>query len=178
MFSCQGGKINIFSSGVCWLITTISDQDLSKRISSPRAESCYWQTVPPQLDGGRLFGAFADIFYKKSRNSETKSRKIDPKVQNGHHVLATTGKSCANKKVPFSQMNISLLANFTKKTNFQFLHFFENKSCLVGKGDRIYVLTTWCIGVCICVKGQKTFVISSFFQFLSDPSPIIGYACQ
>ena len=26
--------------------------------------------------------------------------------------MATTGKSCANKKVPISQMNISLLANF------------------------------------------------------------------
>ena len=29
-----------------------------------------------------------------------------------NHVLATTGKSCANKKVPYSKINISLLANF------------------------------------------------------------------
>ena len=29
-----------------------------------------------------------------------------------NHVLATTGKSCANKKVPVSKINISLLANF------------------------------------------------------------------
>ena len=29
-----------------------------------------------------------------------------------NHVLATTEKSCANKKVPFSQINISVLANF------------------------------------------------------------------
>ena len=28
------------------------------------------------------------------------------------HVLATTGQSCAIKKVPFSQINISLLADF------------------------------------------------------------------
>ena len=31
---------------------------------------------------------------------------------NSDHVLATTGQSCQKKKVPFSQMNISLLANF------------------------------------------------------------------
>jgi hypothetical protein len=31
---------------------------------------------------------------------------------NRSHVLATTGQSCQKKKVPFSQMNISLLANF------------------------------------------------------------------
>ena len=28
-----------------------------------------------------------------------------------NYVLATTGKSCANKKVPFSQINMSLLAD-------------------------------------------------------------------
>ena len=31
---------------------------------------------------------------------------------NRNHVPATTGQSCQKKKVPFSQMNISLLANF------------------------------------------------------------------
>ena len=30
----------------------------------------------------------------------------------GRHVLATTRQSCANKKVPFSQINIGLLADF------------------------------------------------------------------
>ena len=35
-----------------------------------------------------------------------------------NHVLATTGQSCQKKKVPFSQMNISLLANFGKKRIF------------------------------------------------------------
>ena len=30
----------------------------------------------------------------------------------GHHVLATTWQSCANKKVTFSQIDISLLAEF------------------------------------------------------------------
>ena len=29
-----------------------------------------------------------------------------------NHVLATTGQSCAKEKVPFSQINISLLADF------------------------------------------------------------------
>ena len=28
----------------------------------------------------------------------------------GHHIKATTGKSCAKEKVPFSKINISLLA--------------------------------------------------------------------
>ena len=31
---------------------------------------------------------------------------------NSNHVLATTGQSCAKEKVPFSQINISLLADF------------------------------------------------------------------
>ena len=31
---------------------------------------------------------------------------------NRNHVLATTGQSCAKEKVPFSQINISLLADF------------------------------------------------------------------
>ena len=29
-----------------------------------------------------------------------------------NHVLATTGQNCAKEKVPFSQINISLLADF------------------------------------------------------------------
>ena len=33
-------------------------------------------------------------------------------VLNDNHVLAATGQSCAKEKVPFSQMNISLLADF------------------------------------------------------------------
>ena len=32
---------------------------------------------------GRLFGASAGFFYENDCNSETKSRKIDPKEQNG-----------------------------------------------------------------------------------------------
>ena len=31
---------------------------------------------------------------------------------NSNHVLARTGQSCAKEKVPFSQINISLLADF------------------------------------------------------------------
>ena len=44
-----------------------------------------------------------------------KSEFLGPKKHTllaGHHVLATIGQSCANKKVPFFHINISLLANF------------------------------------------------------------------
>ena len=37
---------------------------------------------------------------------------ISPALLDRSHVPATTGQSCQKKKVPFSQMNISLLANF------------------------------------------------------------------
>ena len=118
-------------------------------LSSPRAESAKAFTCRrcPHSGVGEDFLAHQlfFFFYEKSRNSETKSQKIDPKVRNGssfrelqkaidkiwggmakkrifgpakkralfnsYHVLATTGKSCENKKVPFSQINISLLAN-------------------------------------------------------------------
>ena len=43
----------------------------------------------------RIFGA------KKKRS-----------LLDSNHVLATTGQSCAKEKVPFSQINISLLAVF------------------------------------------------------------------
>ena len=38
-------------------------------------------------------------------------KKKDP-LLNGHHVLAMTNQSCAKKIVPFSQINISILAEF------------------------------------------------------------------
>ena len=44
------------------------------------ALSCYLQKVPSQRGGGRLLGASAVFLYKNGRYSETKSRKIDPKV--------------------------------------------------------------------------------------------------
>ena len=104
-----------------------------------RVLGCYWQTMPHSGMGEDfLVGLPFFFFYGNIRDSETKSKKIDPKVRNepslqglqtgrwqnlgwygkkrpflgSHHVLAMTGKKCANKKVPFSQMNISLLANF------------------------------------------------------------------
>ena len=40
-------------------------------LSSPR---CYWQTVPPPWDGGRLFGALAFFFLRKRPLLETKNR--------------------------------------------------------------------------------------------------------
>ena len=48
------------------------------------------------------FRAEIRIFGAKKKNS-----LLDP-----NHVLATTGQSCTKEKVPFSQINISLLADF------------------------------------------------------------------
>ena len=45
-------------------------------------QCCYWQTVPPQWGGGRLFDGSAIFFYGDSCNSGTESRKIVPKVGN------------------------------------------------------------------------------------------------
>merc|ERR1712208_127474 len=41
---------------------------------------CYWQTVPSQWGGGRLFGASAESPHKNGHNSGTKSRRLDPLV--------------------------------------------------------------------------------------------------
>ena len=110
------------------------------------------QTVPPQLGGENFLVRRAFFFLlKNGGNSETKSRRIDPKVSNQptyqglraidnirgpvaknrfsgrnqnfwaqkehsllgrNHVLATNGQSYAKKEVPFSQISISLLADF------------------------------------------------------------------
>ena len=43
---------------------------------------CYWQTVSPQWEGGRLFEPSAGFFYGNSCNFGTKSRKIVSKVGN------------------------------------------------------------------------------------------------
>ena len=48
-------------------------------------------------------------FWAKNRNFGPKKRHT---LFNSNHVLATTGRSCGKEKVPFSPMNISLLANF------------------------------------------------------------------
>ena len=79
---------------------------------------CYWQTVPPQWNQGKLFGASPSFFFSPG-SSETKSQKINPKVRNepsllglqtgrwqnlgwygkkrpllgSHHVLAMTGNN-------------------------------------------------------------------------------------
>ena len=45
-------------------------------------KSCYWQTVPPQVEGGRLIDRSVGFFYKNSCNSGTESQKIVPKVGN------------------------------------------------------------------------------------------------
>ena len=45
-------------------------------------QGCYWQTVPPQWEGGRLFDRSAGFFYGNSCNFGTESRKIIPKVGN------------------------------------------------------------------------------------------------
>ena len=48
------------------------------------------------------FRAEIRIFGAKKKNS----------LLDSNHVLATTGQSCAKEKVPFSQIDISLLADF------------------------------------------------------------------
>ena len=53
-----------------------------------------------------------------------------------NHVPATTGQSCENKKVPFSQINVSLLAVFgwlfSKNRIFgRFFNFRENAKTAV-----------------------------------------------
>ena len=54
----------------------------SARAQSWERWGCYWQTVPPQWGGGRLFDGSTGIFYENCCNSGTESRKIDPKVGN------------------------------------------------------------------------------------------------
>ena len=44
--------------------------------------------------------------------SEFLGQKKKCSLLSSNHVLATTGQSCAKEKVPFSQINISLLADF------------------------------------------------------------------
>ena len=53
------------------------------------------------------FCLFIDIL-----NTRDASLAINYELKWSHKKLATTGKSCANKKLPFSQIDISLLANF------------------------------------------------------------------
>ena len=75
----------------------------------------------PRCEMGRLSkgykGAFDKIWVpvEKKRSLGPKSEFLGPKRSpflDSNHILATTGKSCANKKVPFSEINISLLADF------------------------------------------------------------------
>ena len=67
---------------------------------------------------------------------------------NSNHVLATTGKSCANKKVPFFQINFSILANFgflggaravSRKTPSYFMNLICSRRRATGQTDA-YVL--------------------------------------
>ena len=56
----------------------------------------------------------------KNRTFGPKTELLGPKkrwVLNGHHDLATNGKSCAKKKFPFSQISISLF--WPKKNTFR-----------------------------------------------------------
>ena len=97
-----------------------------------RAESwgCYWQTVPSEQVGGRLFDASAK-FFTKTAITRDKNYFQDEKWAVSPRGLQTEisgpkntpffiltmfwprpGKVVQTKKVPFSQINISLLANF------------------------------------------------------------------
>ena len=52
---------------------------------------CYWQTVPPQWGGARLFAASEGPPHKNGRNSETKSQKIEPKVPKRLYYIKRRG---------------------------------------------------------------------------------------
>ena len=72
------------------------------------------RTLDPNAHGyERPLDKKRGLFEKKKgfsgRNLDFWAQKRRP-LLNGNHALATTG--CAKKKVLFSQMNISLLANF------------------------------------------------------------------
>ena len=56
----------------------------------------------------KIWGRMAKIgsFGRKPRFGAKKNSLLD-----SNYVLAMTGKSCAKKKIPFSQINISLVAN-------------------------------------------------------------------
>ena len=51
-------------------------------VFQPARAGCYWQTVPSQWEGGRLFDGSAKFFYGNSCNSGTESRKMVSKVGN------------------------------------------------------------------------------------------------
>jgi len=55
------------------------------------------------------------------------------------NVLAVAGKSCANKKVPFSQINISLLADFWPKEHYSANHK-SGRFSVIPAGTRSVVI--------------------------------------
>ena len=121
--SSQGSKEQ--TSQACRWVLHIAYSHLS----SPR---CYW--VPWQKTD----------FLAKNRIFRTKKRlHLD-----SNHVLATTGKSCANKKVPYFQINFSILANFgflggaravSRKTPSYFMNLICSRRRATGQTDA-YVL--------------------------------------
>ena len=64
-------------------------------VNACQREGCYWQTVPPQWGGGKLFAGSEGLPHENGRSSETKSRKINPKVPN----LQETDFRVENRKV-------------------------------------------------------------------------------
>ena len=80
---------------------------MSKNQSQVENEPSLWGL---QTDRWQSLGSYGKkrIFWPKYGISGPKKHTLLA----GHHVLAMTGKSCANKKVPFSKTYISLLANF------------------------------------------------------------------
>ena len=74
-----------------------------------RSEGWKW-TVSPRATNGPLTkvgGRMAKIRFLGRKLIFRAKKKHSP--LNSNHVLATTGQSCEKKKVPFSQINISLL---------------------------------------------------------------------
>ena len=77
-----------------------------------------------------------------------------------HHVLATTGKSCANKKVTFSQRNIGLLADFGC--------FFGEKNGLLVKKDTFRPNEK--SGRLSVIPAGTIVIVGHFFYYPDDPT--------
>ena len=96
-------------------------------------QGCYWQTMPSEWGGGRLFGASTGLFYENGRNSGTKnryesfsdvgeSRKIDVKQKTCLEILCLFCAYYGKKTFPKIQRTQGLICYaFTNDSlNLQF----------------------------------------------------------
>ena len=86
-----------------------------QNVNLPFIQPARWHDSARAVTGKRCphSGVGGDFLARRPAKMEfgPKSRVFGPKKNTflgSNHVLATTGKSCANKKVPFSQIDISI----------------------------------------------------------------------